>query len=208
MNRTMFTTPMIAALPKTMPAVTGALALPPWIVVYASLILSMTPAPSRTPNSTPMTMSQTKNSAMDSTQENFSTVHGLMCRSCSRARLGPRLRTTRLCRDDGALSAGLDDEVPAGEVPDDAGPVDVEGDRLSANCGTDAVGASAKAGRVGVGADHPEPWIGVEVNCASVCSLLRDPLSWSNSVLCGAVCPVWGDCVMCLPRPARQRYGL
>ena len=37
-------------------------------------------------------MSQTKNSATASTQENFSTVHGLMWRSCSRARRGPRWR--------------------------------------------------------------------------------------------------------------------
>src|SRR4051812_49903299 len=52
----------------------------------------MTPAPSSTPNSTPITISQTKKSAIDKTHENFRTVHGLMCRNCSRARRGPRLR--------------------------------------------------------------------------------------------------------------------
>ena len=40
-------------------------------------------------------ISQTKNSATDSTQENFSTVHGLMWRSCSWARRGPRVRGAR-----------------------------------------------------------------------------------------------------------------
>ena len=91
-NSTMLMTPMMAAPPNTMPAVTGSLEPGPLIVVTLSLILPMTPAASSTPNSTPMTISQTKNSAIDRTQENFSTVHGLMCRSCSRARRGPRAR--------------------------------------------------------------------------------------------------------------------
>jgi hypothetical protein len=102
---------------------------------------------------------------MDSTQENLSTVHGLMCRSCSRARRGPRLRATRLGREDEAPSLDPEDEEPVDEL--------LAGGRLSLNCGTDPVGESAKTGevavpRVGVGPDHPEPWIGVEVNCASL----------------------------------------
>src|SRR5579859_2053511 len=89
-NSTMLITPMIIAPPKTTHAVTGALDPVPLIVVTVSLILPMTPAASRTPKSTAITISQTRNSATDSTQENFSTVHGFMCRSCSRARRGPR----------------------------------------------------------------------------------------------------------------------
>src|SRR5262245_23603470 len=53
-----------------------------------------------------MTISQTKNSAIDRTQENFSTVHGFTCRNCSRARRGPRGRASdREGRLAGALVA-------------------------------------------------------------------------------------------------------
>src|SRR5437762_3554791 len=54
-----------------------------------------------------MTINQTKNSAMDSTHENFSTVHGLMCRSCSLARRGPRARAARAARLPLAAAPGV-----------------------------------------------------------------------------------------------------
>src|SRR5947209_138634 len=137
MNRTMFRTPMIAAPPNTMPAVTGALAVPPGIVVYVSLILSMTPAPSRTPNKTPTTINQTKKSAIDRTQENFRTVQGLMCRSCRRARRGPRPRPAE-CADPvrGAVVEAPTGGAVRGAAADGAPAPSV---------GTAAVGASGEA---------------------------------------------------------------
>jgi hypothetical protein len=50
-----------------------------------------------------MTISHTKKSAIDSTQENLRTVHGFTWRSCSRARRGPRTRDARL--DDELVAA-------------------------------------------------------------------------------------------------------
>src|SRR5664279_4250572 len=164
MNRTMFTTPMIAAPPKTTPAVTGGFDPVPLIVVTVSLILPMTPAASSTPNSTPTTISHTKNSAIESTQVNFSTVHGLMWRSCRRARRGPRARSVRV-----GFAIGVELAAGARGAPDEfasAGPVGTGG--------TVAAGAAGAAARGGDLA--PETVVAPK----SVLGVAAWPIAWTT----------------------------
>src|SRR5665213_537689 len=108
MKSTMLMTPTIAAPPNTMPDEIGALDPAPLIVVTVLLTFATTPEASNTPKRMPTTISHTKNSAIDRTQENFSTVHGLMWRSCRRARRGPRTR--------GGFEADFEPSGPGGGV--------------------------------------------------------------------------------------------
>src|SRR3954447_13891837 len=162
----------------------------------------MTPAPSSTPNNTPITISQTKNSAIERTQENFRTVHGLMCRSWSRARRGPRGRAAR------ARSDPIPEPSPAR--------------RESGTRGTDPVAASAALIGVEVQAGGPDV-VGVDPHGGGPVGVERgsgrDAPAWSSVtaravegaenpvVLIGAACPLWGDCVMITPvaRPVPLR---
>src|SRR5919198_3166632 len=203
MNSTMLTTPMMAAPPNTMLARTGA-SEPGWMSVYAVLILSTMPTPSNMPNSTPMTISHTKNNAIDRTQENFNTVHGLMCRSCSRARRGPRGRADRAER----LAAG----GAVGRVPADGRAA------VPSTSGTAAVGASAVPSGVDVHMGPPDAPDAVDVEPHGVELVGEDgdgvppdpdavsvvAVPWRAAeavwkpVLIGADCPPWGPCVMSL----------
>src|SRR5215831_1812152 len=125
MNKTILTTPTMAAAPKTIPGVIGALEPFPLIVVTVSLILPITPAASRIRYSTAIMISQTKNSTTDTTQENFSTVHGLTWRTCKRARRGPlaRGRSRRAVGGGGSAPGGTDGGTPAGVGMPDDGPL-------------------------------------------------------------------------------------
>src|SRR3954454_8032497 len=113
--------PMTAAPPNTMPGVMTSLpppepdALPSW--PNRSLRVLKTPSPERTPNRIPSATIQMKNSAIDSTSEILNADQMSMCRSCRRARRGPRPAALRPGRPPCAFFAAGAEPVRAGPAP-------------------------------------------------------------------------------------------
>src|SRR6185312_13707249 len=214
MNNTILTTPTMAAAPKTIPGVIGALEPVPLIVVTVSLILPITPAASRTRYSTAIMISQTKNSTTDTTQENFSTVHGLTWRTCSRARRGPlaRVRSRRAVGGGGGMPGGGAVGCPPANDGPFGGGGKVLGDAAPNRWppGEFGGGASTLLCRVMVGS--PKSLVeggGRSTGRPAACAgpiRCRLPSS-GGSVFTQPDCPC-GNCVMLTPaRPVRRRCG-